>query len=239
MQYTYQRAGVWSMVVFLAILLFSMLMAGFIPPPSPGLSAEQIVAHARDHAFGVKLCAMLGEIGIIFLAPFSVVLAIQLARIEGGRYPMVAMTSLCAGVGNMVAICLIFVFWSGTFYRLDRDPELILLMHDTAWLDFVMFFAPFAFQVVCVAIVGFSDKSAMPTFPRWFCFFSLWVALLIAPGGLAIFFQSGPFAWNGLLAFWVPVSVFFVYLVCMIALLLKAITRQQQEEAAGLPAASA
>jgi hypothetical protein len=71
------------------------------------------------------------------------------------------------------------------------------------------------------------------TFPRWFCFVSIWVAVLVLPGGLAVFFKSGPFAWNGLFAFWIPVCVFTVYFASLVPLLFKAIARLETEENCG------
>jgi hypothetical protein len=96
-------------------------------------------------------------------------------------------------------------------------------------------------QALSIAIVGFSDKSATPTFPRWFCFFSIWIAILSIPGGFAVFFQSGPFAWNGIITFWLPIGFFGIYYPTLISLMFKAIKRQdtaQQVPAQGGLAAS-
>ena len=77
------------------------------------------------------------------------------------------------------------------------------------------------------AIVG--DKSANPIFPRWVGFFNFWVAILFIPGALIPFFKSGPFAWNGLFSFWIPATVFGVWFIVMLTMLLKAIDRQAIE----------
>jgi hypothetical protein len=44
---------------------------------------------------------------------------------------------------------------------------------------------------------------------------SLWDALLLVPDGLMAFFKVGPFAWDGIMAFYIPLTVFFVWLVGM------------------------
>lgn len=46
------------------------------------------------------------------------------------------------------------------------------------------------------------------------------------PGGLVTFFKSGPFAWNGILAFWLPLTVFGIWYGVMFMLLRKAILGQ-------------
>ena len=171
----------------------------------------------------------LGYFSAALLVPWSAVIALQLARIEG-KQPMIAITSFGSGIANAVAFYMPFLFWSGAFYRGDQNPELVRLLNDTTWLEFVMLYAPFAFQTLCIAYVGISDKSATPTFPRWFCFLSIWVAILVIPGGFAFFFQQGPFAWNGLIAFWIPVTVFTIYFCAFVPLLFKAIKRQEMDE---------
>jgi hypothetical protein len=40
-----------------------------------------------------------------------------------------------------------------------------------------------------------------------------------------VFFKSGPLAWNGLLTWWIPLSVYGAWLVVMAWLLLRAINR--------------
>ena len=71
-----------------------------------------------------------------------------------------------------------------------------------------------------------SDNHERPVFARWLGYFNIWVAILFLPGGLITFFKSGPFAWNGLLAFWLPLTVFFLWYIVMFFALLKAIRQR-------------
>lgn len=233
MNYNYQRFGVWSGIGFFMLFWIALVIfMGFLPPPSPTLTGQEILASYAEHLFGLRFALWLAFLGTMLLVPWSAVIAMQMARIEG-RYPMLAVTSFGAGVANAVAFYLPFVFWAAAAYRMDRMPELVQLMSDLAWLEFVMLYAPFAVQTATVAVVGLTDKSATPTFPRWFCFLSFWTVLLVVPGGFAVFFQSGPFAWNGLLAFWTPVVIFCIYFLTLVALLFKAINRQEAAAAGG------
>ena len=68
----------------------------------------------------------------------------------------------------------------------------------------------------------------MPIFPRWLAFYNLWSALLMAPGSLIPFFKTGPFAWDGLFAFWLPATVFGIWFVVMQVMVLKAIRAEQE-----------
>ena len=147
--------------------------------------------------------------------------------------PVLGIMCFGAGIANAVAFYLPFVFWAAAYYRLERSPELVLLLSDMAWLEFVMLVPPFALQTVAVAIAGLKYKGETKSpFPRWFCYFSLWVALLVFPGAVAIYFFSGPFAWNGLLAFWLPVAVFCIYFSVTFPLVYKSIRQHARHEMA-------
>src|SRR5262249_59457655 len=105
------------------------------------------------------------------------------------------------------------------------------------WLMFVMVFPAYTLQMICIAIAGFIDKSPHPTWPRWAAYLNLWVAFSGMGGGLAVFFKTGPFAWNGLIGFYLPISVFAIWLGITTVLLIRAIQRQAAEPEPQLPGA--
>ncbi|HKQ81424.1 MAG TPA: hypothetical protein VJS42_04460, partial [Steroidobacteraceae bacterium] len=216
MKTRYQRFSVWCGVAFF-ILFFAVCwpISRFIPPPSPLLTGAELVAMYADHLFRIRFGIALGYLAALLLVPWSAVIAIHMMRIEG-RYPLMSLIAFGAGIANAVAFCIPFMFWAAVFYRPERSAELLQLLNDIVWLEFVMLYAPFVMQTLAIAVVGFSDKSKTPTFPRWFCFLSVWVSVLILPGGLAVFFKTGPFAWNGVFAFWVPVAAFTVYFASLV-----------------------
>ena len=50
----------------------------------------------------------------------------------------------------------------------------------------------------------------------------IWVLLGQLPGQLLFFFKTGPFAWNGLFAFYLPMTVFFVWFIAAFYVMRKA-----------------
>ena len=90
----------------------------------------------------------------------------------------------------------------------------------------VMTFGPFFVQLMSIGLAILLDKNSRPVFPRWVAYFNIWVAVLFIPGVLITFFKSGPFAWNGILAFWLPLVVFFAWYFVMFAILLRVIKEQ-------------
>jgi hypothetical protein len=81
-------------------------------------------------------------------------------------------------------------------------------------------------QVAVIAFVIFLDKREQPIFPRWAGYLNAWIALLLAPAGIIVFFKHGPFAWNGLFSFWLPLTVYSIWVVTMTFLLRRALAAQ-------------
>jgi hypothetical protein len=60
---------------------------------------------------------------------------------------------------------------------------------------------------------------------------------VFVPAALIPFFKTGPFAWNGVLSFWLPVGLFVVWLFVMVLAVTQSI-RSQYAVTAGTPNAS-
>lgn len=199
--------------------------AGFLPPHAPAFDGGQVAALYRGHTQSIRFGLLLGMLGSALFIPFSAALAVRMARIEGG-FPVWSWTQLAAGATTMLTFALPMMVWAVAAFRPERSPELMLLIDDLAWIPFIGMPVPFMLQPLAVALVGFADTSATPVFPRWACYLSLWIALLVLPAGLVIFFRAGPFAWNGLFGVWIPFFAYGIWMCVMSALLTGAIRRQ-------------
>ncbi|HMB60720.1 MAG TPA: hypothetical protein VKN35_12475 [Xanthomonadales bacterium] len=69
--------------------------------------------------------------------------------------------------------------------------------------------------LVSIAIASLADDSEEPTFPRLSGYFNLWAFVLSVPTQFIFFFKSSPFAWGGILAFWMPLTVFMAWFIIM------------------------
>jgi hypothetical protein len=174
----------------------------------------------------IRLGLLMAMGSCVFFLPWVAVISVQMQRIEG-RYPGLAWVQLVGGGLAMMIILLPMMIWITISFRPERDPNLMLLLNDLAWLIFTMAFAPFVSQGLAIAFAIFSDKSEPPVFPRWAGYYNLWVALLFVPTGLIVFFKSGPFAWNGIIGFWIPVANFGIWFGVMFKLLRDAIAQQE------------
>jgi hypothetical protein len=226
-----QRAMAWCGVVFLALLFAGLLTAGFIPPIAPKDSAVQVANRYREHANAIRLGCVLMIFGAAFTIPFYGVVSAQLQRMEGHFTPL-CFAQIAAGSAGVLIIIFPVIFFAVATFRPDRDPALTQLLNDLGWIPLLMVFPPAVAQVVVICVAVLNDPSPVPVFPRWTAYAMLWSGLLFTPAALLLFFKTGPFAWNGLLAFWVAVPAFGVFTVILIWATLRAIALAPDAEPA-------
>ena len=215
---------VWSGVPFVVLFFVGLLLlAGFVPPPSPNLSAAEIAAVYRDGNFSIRLGVLLCFLGTMFFLAFGSGVVGQTRRIPG-----VAPTVTYFQIASFAASVLIIIFplmcwWTAAFRPESRGPDLIQLVNDLGWLTFVVGFAPYVTWAVSTGLAIFSDTSADPLFPRWSGYLCVFVGLVQIPPGVLVFFKTGPFAWDGLISWWVPMFDFFGWIVAMTLLSARAV----------------
>jgi hypothetical protein len=220
-----QRFAVWCGPAFLVLyMIFFVLVAGFLPPIPPSHSAAEVVAFFADHRTRIQIGALIMS---TLLFPFFTVISREIARIERSRtsgLPILALMQFGGGVLLIVYFQLCSMIWLILSYRPDLDPAVARVLNDAAWLIFVMVFPSYLMQMLCMAVAAFRDTRQHPTWPRWTGYLNIWVALTGAGGGIAVFFTSGPLAWNGLIGFYIPIAVFAIWLGAMTYVLLKGLS---------------
>jgi hypothetical protein len=226
-----QRLCAWSGVVGVLFFFGAFVVALFIPPPGPSMTQQEVVSMYLEHATLIRVGGVLMMTSGMFIAPFVGAISVQMRRIEQGT-PILSYAQLSIGSVFILFFILPAILFLVTAFRPDRSPELTYLMNDFSWILVIMVWPPAFMQNIVVGLAIINDKSPKPIFPRWFAFFCFWGALLYVPGSLVPFFKTGPFAWNGIFAFWIPGGVFTFWYFIMAALLLKAVKRQEQELAA-------
>lgn len=208
------------------VILFGIgwcLLAGLAPPPlSPALSAAEIASFYQTNTNMIRLGLSVVMLGCAALVPFYAALSIQMSRMEG-RWPILSIAQVALGLSNVLFFVIPVVFWQAAAFRPDRDPEVIRTLNDLGWLIIMWPFSLASMQNLVIAAAILSDRNSPPVFPRWMAFFNLWVALLLAAGVLIPFFKTGPFAWDGLFGFWLPASVYLLWIALSSFILARAI----------------
>jgi hypothetical protein len=198
----------------LVILVGFWPIAGYVPPPPPSDTAEQIADFYRARPGLIRFGLVLTFAGCAAWGPLVAVITRQMLRIKP-RNSALAYAQLVAGAVAWGFLLMPVIVLSVAAFRPERSPELTQTIHDLGWILLIMPFVPFAVQNACLGAAIVQDKAPVPTFPRWVGYFNFWVALLFIPGGLIPLFKTGPLAYDGVIAFWIPFAVFFIWLVIM------------------------
>lgn len=210
-----QLLGAWCGILYVVLLLIGwVFIAGFVPAHLPTAGPEEISAIFSENSVNIRIGMVFTMFAAMMCIPFAGAVAHAIYRIEGGL-GMLTASQIMAGIGNTMLTFYPPLWWIIASFRADRNPELVQLLNDVAWIQLVGGLTPFLPMLITVGIASLNDKSENPAFPRWVGFLSFWVFVLLLPGQLLFFFKTGPFAWNGLLAFWVPILVFCGWFVLM------------------------
>jgi hypothetical protein len=215
----------WSGPAMVVLFLIAFVpLAHMVPALPPTMTGEQLVAFFEQHRtairFGMMLMMLGGGVGMLWPAA----IADQMRRIEGGSRAL-SYTQMFAGAVSMFLFIPCALFWSVAAFRPERSTDLVLLLNDLAWFFFLMSPSPAMIQSVALGTAILSDRRESPLFPRWLGFFNLWAAVFFLPGSVLTFFKTGPFAWNGLFPFWIPLVIFSVWILFNTAYVLKACKR--------------
>lgn len=223
-----QKICAWGGVFCAAAFGAGLLLAGFVPPPSPSLTTAEIAVYYRENANAIRGGMVLGLFGMAGWTAFVGVISAQMQRMRTGS-DLPALLQLGAGSIGILTVMLPIMIFAAAAFRPERDPALTELLNDLGWLIIIPAFPTFIAQFGAIAMGALLDRSDTPVFPRWAAYFNIWASLLFIPGALAYFFRSGPFAWDGLFDFWLAAGAFFAWLMVMTPLVLKAIAVSSAE----------
>lgn len=195
---------------FFYILLFSiawLFLMRIVPGHDPSADAAAIAGLYHEHHVGITLGCILLLFSCFFLSLYGAVLVKLMEKAEQG-FGVLSLSTLIAVAMGVVITMLAAVFWGTAAFRPERAPELIQTLNDLAWLSFFSTAPPIFMMFASVALVALLGDKALPIFPRWYGYLNLWVLVAIIPGVLALLLKTGPFAWDGLIVYWMGAVTF-------------------------------
>ena len=239
MELRLQRIGAWSGTVM--ILLYGTCFSGLarlLPPLSPTSSAVDITQFFVENKIWVRLGIAGGLLTAVIALPFLAVICLRIRRIEG-RWGMLSVTELFAATIFVPALIFPLIVLAAAAFRPEqRSPELTQALNDVFWLMFIGIVGTLVVQTVVLAVAAFIDSTDPPTFPRWYGYFNLWVAILSMPGCVVVVFSDGPLAWNGVFAFWIPGAALAGWIFVTSFVLLRSISAEEAAEKQPMATAS-
>jgi hypothetical protein len=218
----HQRLCAWAGVSFAPVFLIGFwFVAGFIPPPSPGMDAGAVARLFIEDRDRIRVGMWIACAAAPLLAFFVAAVSHQLRQIAGPGSPLVTAQTIAGS-----CLLLEFLFpqfvWQTATYRAERDPAIVQTLNDLAWLPYVGIVGTAIVQAVITALVVLQDRRPKPVLPRWLGYLSLWAVLGMFGGAFVVFAKSGPLAWDGLIAWYLLVNTFFVWMAAMTWQMLRA-----------------
>ena len=205
------------------------LLTRVTPPPRPDVTAADKVAFFAQHHLTIQIGFTVLLVLLGGAAMTNGLVAYQMKRMSVGSvfaYGYLGGMS----VGALPGFLLVTVCFLTAAFRPDRDSELISLLYDLGMLSYNGSLGCFSAAYLVLAIAILYDRNHI--FPTWFAYVSIWQIITEVIATQMFVFPSGPFAWNGSIAFWWAVMVFSVWLGALIMLLRNAAAAQPGDEPA-------
>jgi hypothetical protein len=230
------RMCAWSGVVAaVGILIGWVLLANWVPPTDPAAAAEDIAAFYNENTNQKRLGLLIAMTSTILLMPWMIATS-HVLRYRM-NFPVLADVNLATGIIGVVATFVMWMCWGMAAFRPERAPELILAFHDFGWINATWFFPEATLELIAISVAVLSYKGERPIYPRWYGYFLIFLAMLSVTAGLIIFFKDGPFAYNGLVSFWLVYGCLFLFFFLGSVLLIRGLGRYPAQDAALTPAA--
>jgi hypothetical protein len=224
-----QRLMIWSAPVGFVFLFAALVVAGWLPFPSPHQSAAALGRYYLDHVDGIRLGSAFLTLGAALLAPMAAVMAVQMRRIEGHFSPL-AYLELGMGSASSLAITAVAFFWWTAAFRPDRDPVVTQSWHDAGWLCLTATVFIFDLQLLAFVLAIFTDTAEVPLFPRWLGYLAIWVCTLLMPSLLCLWFKAGPFGWNGIATLYLAFAAAGAWFAALVVQLLRVVREQDSAQ---------
>lgn len=222
----------WAGPAFTAMWLIGAAPVGdfvFVPPPSASDTPAQTVANYTEHLTQVRLGCALMIFASALYAFWGMAVSVYARDAESGR-PILFYCQVVCLAACVVVIMLIGFFWGLAAFRPGEvGPEVTQAWNDAGWFGVLFTAAPFTAWAWAVAAAILLDRSQRPRFPRWVGYLNLWLGFLILPATLILFFKEGAFSQNGIFVFYMPVAVFFGWIVTMSAMVIRAVNAERSE----------
>ena len=226
-----QRIFAWTGPVLMVGFLVGFQVAHFVPPPPPTDGAAAVSGFFARHADAVRIGMFIAGFAAALVAPWSVALSVQLKRISP-KHSGYAYTELILGALLLVEFVIPIGIWEGIAFRPEVGQDVTLRLNDVASLMLVGVVATAVLEAIVLGIAMLEDPRPVPLFPRWLAWFNIVCGVAFIPGGFCVFTRTGPLAWNGLISWWIALTLIGAWVMVLTWGVLRAIAVQEREETA-------
>lgn len=151
-----------------------------------------------------------------------------MTRLERG-FPILSILQLLAGALGTVFMWMPPMLWGYAAFTVTRDPAMAMGAHQFGWLMMVVPVVVWPMQLVPIGIIALTktEDDKFSAFPRWLGYATILFAIEPMVELFAIVFKTGPVAWNGVLSWWVPMFMWFPWMLSLTISMFKSIRHQE------------
>ncbi|TVO63522.1 hypothetical protein [Denitromonas ohlonensis] len=210
----YQKLSLYSGPFFvITFIIFWAWLGQNLPPPHPDWPAQAFSDRYVDHLTGIRVGFLVSLITICFYLPWTGYVTARMMRIETGRYPVLSYLQLMGGCLTVMVVSISMWCWVVAAQRPERSPEITQMLTDAGWLMNDTVYMCTALQMFAMALCFLADKkSTIPVMPNWACYLTIFCGATFFPASLTAILRDGPFAYDGLIGYWLPYPAWLIWL---------------------------
>jgi hypothetical protein len=225
----HQMIGVWCGPIFALLTAVAWIGVAHFWAPAPADLPPTDMAKffTETHRDGILLGCSIFLVACCFLAVWAAQCAVMTWQIEGAA-PLWSMVQVIGGASIAIVVILDCSFWISAAYRPAAAPDIVVAMNDAAWMGFLLGWPLLSMEMIANAMTSLGDERETPLFPRWLANASIVGAVALVTAGGPAFTKSGPFAYHGLLGFYVPMLIWGSWMLSHSWYMRQEILRQMQ-----------
>ena len=150
----------------------------------------------------------------IMLLPLFMVIVVQMKRMATQSH-VFAYCYLTAAVSGATLFALADIFFLTAAFRPGRNPELVMLLNDMAWIIFIAPVGALVAMNLILAAASLSTTDPVRCSRAGSGYYSAGHRACHGPAVGAAIFRSGPLAWDGAVSFWLRNGSFALFVLVM------------------------
>lgn len=216
----------WSVPVFYNLFgLVFVPLSWMMPPRSPDRPVAEIVAFMQSQNLLIASAILILSLGLSAVA--NACYLVQIKRMSVSpvfRYAFIAGSMVGAIVGCLFPM---FCFGLGAF-RSGYDDQILVMLYDFGYLSFIGSLGCFCLNWMLLSLAIILDKNRI--LPRWLGYYTIWQYVTELFATTVWISKSGPFAWDGELAFWFNMVIYVPWQFIVYFCVYRAIKSQPEGE---------
>lgn len=212
----------WIVPIFYSLFgIMFVPLSWMMPPRSPAASMPEIADFMQSPNLLVASTVLILTIGLSAIA--NAVYMTQMRRMSVS--PAFRFAFMAGAMTGAIVGCLfpLFCFGLGAF-RPGYDPEILATLYDFGYLSFIGCLGCFCLMWSMLGLSILLDKNNI--LPKWLGYYTIWQYVSELFACSVWIAKTGPFAWDGVLAFWFNMAIYVPWQIVVYVCIYKAIKDQ-------------